>query len=236
MSSSDLHVRRGQADYQAALAGLLPTGPAWPRDPDSVLMRVLFGLAGVWGLVDGRAADLLERESDPRLTIEMLSDWERAFGLPDPCSIETQTYQDRINALVTKMTMLGGQSRAFFIAVAAQLGYDIKIVEYSPYQTGIMRVGSTIDADHQYRWQLGPPSIRFYWTVQLFATRWSWFRAGSGMVGIDHMLNISLATDLECLIRRYKPAHTEVIFDYSTLSSNFGYWDDTFVWDESNWA
>ena len=234
--SVDQHVRRGQPEYQTALAGLLPTGPAWPREPDSVLMRVLYGLAGVWGLVDGRAADLLERESDPRITIEMLSDWERAFGLPDPCSIETLDYAGHINALIQRMTTLGGQSRQFFIDVADQLGYAVNIIEFSPYQAGISRVGSTVGDFGQYRWQLGPAEIRFMWTVQVATTRLTWLRAGSGQVGVDHMLTIALATDLECLFRRWKPAHTEVIFDYSTLTNGYGYWDNTFTWDVSNWA
>ena len=67
------------------LAALLPIGPAWPREYDSTLMALIGGLSQIWGDVDGRAADLLETESDPRTTVELLPDWERAWGLPDPC-------------------------------------------------------------------------------------------------------------------------------------------------------
>src|SRR5262249_45546041 len=59
----DGHVRRGQEAYAESLAGLLPFGLAWPRDIESPLMLFVEGLAGVWGDVDARAADLLERES-----------------------------------------------------------------------------------------------------------------------------------------------------------------------------
>src|SRR5215813_10315339 len=102
---SDRHIRRGQADYARVLEALLPHGPAWERDRDSVQGRLIYGLAGVWGDADGRAADLLERESDPRQTVELLPDWERAWGLPDPCMSEPRTIADRQIALVTKMTM-----------------------------------------------------------------------------------------------------------------------------------
>jgi uncharacterized protein YmfQ (DUF2313 family) len=61
--------------------------------------------------------------------------------------------------------------------------------------------------------------MRFYWTVDVGATRLTWFRVGTGgsQVGVDPHLRIALATDLECVLRRWKPAHTEVIFNYSGL-------------------
>ena len=97
-------------------------------------MKVVKGLAQFWGdVVDARAADLLERESDPRSTIELLPDWERNWGLPDPCYTSPQSIDERQRALVMRMTMLGAQSRQFFIDVAAMLGYTITITEYRPF-------------------------------------------------------------------------------------------------------
>jgi uncharacterized protein YmfQ (DUF2313 family) len=45
----------------------------------------------------------------------------------------------------------------------------------------------------------------------------TWFRVGGsgGQTGVDPHLRIALATDLECLLRRWKPAHSDVVFDYS---------------------
>lgn len=215
----DKHVRRSGDDYAEALAADLPRGTAWPRDPDSVLMKVVAGLGQPYGFADGRAADLLEQESDPRSTIEILPEWERAFGLPDPCVAEPLSIGDRQIALVTKMTMLGGQSREFFIALAAALGYTIRITEYAPFMCGISQCGDTRDAFGDWRWEIGPPEIRFYWTIHVGAVRLTWFRTGGGggQTGVDPMLRIALATDLECIIRRWKPAHTQVIFDYTSL-------------------
>ena len=81
----DRHVRRDGNDYAQALANCCRAGLAWPREPDSVLMKTVSGLAQVFGYVDSRAGDLLERETDPRITLEMLHDWERNWGLPDEC-------------------------------------------------------------------------------------------------------------------------------------------------------
>lgn len=222
VSTADQHVRRTADDYTHGLADLLPTGPAWPRDPADVLWTALGGLMGIFGYFDGRAADLLEIESDPRSTVELLPDWERNFGLPDDCAATEQlSIADRQTALVQKMTTIGGQSRAFFIEAAARIGYTITISEYSPFMVGVSQVGDTRDAQGDYRWQLGPVTIRFYWTVHVADARLTWFRCGGGggQCGVDPMLIIGLATDLECLLRRWKPGHTEIVFDYSNLES-----------------
>jgi uncharacterized protein YmfQ (DUF2313 family) len=245
---TDRHVRRSGDDYVDALAALLPTGPAWPREYDSVLMTLVGGLSQIWGDVDDRAADLLERESDPRETIELLPDWERAFGLPDPCYTAPQSVDERQLALVMRMTMLGAQSREFFIGVAAQIGYHITITEYRTFVVGLDHVGDarTIGvvppdpmpnewgrpimnargdapvADSELsEWPyygLGPDTNRFYWTVHVDQAKLVWFRCASGQCGVDPHLRIGLADDLECLLGRLKPAHTQIIFDYSGLS------------------
>jgi len=181
-------------------------------------MGLVAGLAEVWGArVDSRAADLLERESDPRSTIELLEDWERMAGLPDTCVAEPLTIGDRQRALVARLTMLGGQSRAFFIGLAASLGYEIRITEHAPFMAGTSQVGDTRDESGDFRWEIGPVEVRYYWNIHLAAARLTWFRAGVGQAGVDPHLRISLATDLECLIRRFKPAHTEVFFDYTGM-------------------
>jgi uncharacterized protein YmfQ (DUF2313 family) len=210
--------------YATAFSNLLPRGVAWSRDPEGVLMPLLEGLAELWGQkVDPRAGDLLERESDPRLTIEMLPDWERAFGLPDPCLAEPLSIADRQAALVARMTMLGGQSRQFFIRLAAALGYTISIREYAPWMFGISEFGVTDDGTGYPHWEAGPPEIRFYWTVRIGAVRLTWWRFGQAEFGVDPHLRIALATDLECLIRRLAPAHTQVVFDYSAIPSGLDF-------------
>jgi uncharacterized protein YmfQ (DUF2313 family) len=222
---ADRHVRRTGNDYAHQLLRLLPHGQAWPRHPESALVLSCFGLADTFGFVDSRAADLLERESDPRATVELLSDWERAWGLPDPCVTVPQTAEARRTALVLKMTMLGGQSRQFFIDVAAALGYTITITEYLPYQCGISRVGDTrSELDNpedptRFMWQLGPPELRYYWTVHVNALALSYFHTGIGECGVDRLLSIGHAQDLECLFDRYKPAHTVIVYDYSSVVS-----------------
>jgi uncharacterized protein YmfQ (DUF2313 family) len=243
---SDRHVRRPGADYGTAFLALLLQGPAWPRDPGTTLDLACRGLAEYWGFVDSRAADLLEQESDPRLTLELLPDWERNWGLPDPCYTAPQTISERQRALVQRMTIEGAQSRAFFIEVAAYIGYTISISEYRPFIVGIDRVGDSrtigTGVEQYNEWHqiivdpLGKSPIavgalsewpsygigvaqesRFYWTVHVADAKLVWFRVTSGQTGVDPHLRIGLADDLECLLNRWKPAHTIILFDYSGL-------------------
>jgi uncharacterized protein YmfQ (DUF2313 family) len=225
-SDADRHVRRSGSDYGVALLQLLPTGQAWPRDPLSTLVRCIQGLADYWGFVDGRAGDLLEVESDPRATVELLPDWERNWGLPDPCLTDPPTaFAERRANLVAKMTLLGAQSRAYFYGVAEKLGYDIQITEFSPYMCGVSHVGDTrgqfdygADPGH-YFWTLGPPENRFYWTIHVNAKKFAKFRCASSQCGIDRLLKIYVADDLECIFNRWQPAQTKIVYDYSPLES-----------------
>jgi uncharacterized protein YmfQ (DUF2313 family) len=247
---SDRHIRRSGDDYGSAFLELLPQGPAWPRSPESILDLTCRGLSDYWGTVDARAADLLERESDPRQTIELLPDWERNWGLPDPCYKEPLTVAERQHALVMRMTMLGAQSREFFIGVADSIGYKITIHEYRVWIVGLDRCGDNrvygktplpmynewgnqilnargvpISDGELSAWPnygLGPPTNRFYWTVHVDRAKLIWFRCSSGQCGVDPHLRIGLADDLECLLNRWKPAHTKIIFDYSGLAPPAG--------------
>lgn len=199
--------RDGEA-YAEALSALLPVGPAWPRDPDTVLMRFVRGLAETYGAVDARAAVLLLREADPRLTFELLAEWEHVAGLPDPCVIAEQTVEERRQALVNRLSKRGGASRSYFIGLAEDMGYGtVTLREFRPFMAGVSRAG---DAS----WEVGAPSMRFYWRVNVPGARLSWFRAGQGRAGNDPLLKISRAEDLECRLQRLKPAHTILQFSY----------------------
>lgn len=214
----DRHVRRSGDDYVPVVTYLLPEGQAWPTwDAESNLMKWVEGSAQIWGDVDGRADDLLVRESDPRETMEMLADWERNFGLPDECVAEPLTIADRHRLLVHRVTLEGGQSRQFYLDTADYFGIEIGVVEHSPYVCGISRCGDTTDltdSGHP-RWELGAATMRFYWTIGVGRPRLTWFRCGGGggEVGVDHHLEIGLSTDLQCLFERLKPAHVELAWE-----------------------
>lgn len=203
----DLRARYGltpysQDEYRDALAALLPSGPAWPRDPGSTLMMLLRALAAELERIDNRAAQLLA-ETDPASTTELLSDWERVVGLPDPCVTQTQTVAERRQALEGRLTSVGGQSRLFFIQLASRLGYDITIDEF-PSAAAATAGGITFVGDEwAHTWRVNVPA-----TVGITP-----FRVGSGAVG--EPLRAWSNEVLECQFNRLKPAHSRLLFAYS---------------------
>lgn len=190
--------------YHEYLKSLLPVGPAWPRDNDSVMTIVLKPLAEELSDVEERIASLIA-ESDPRTVLEMLTDWEREFGLPDSCNPEGLTLQERKAALIQKVYGTGGQSIAYFKSLADMLGYfDVEIKEFRPFIAGKNRCGDFLGGAH---------TIRHYWRVAIPNARVTYFRTGASRCG-EKLGIIARAADLECIFNRYKPAHTVLIFSY----------------------
>jgi uncharacterized protein YmfQ (DUF2313 family) len=179
----------------------MPPGAAWRLESDSVLSAFMLAVAEELARVDGRAEDLM-RELDPRTTTELLPDWERVMGLPDPCVSAAQTIQERRAAIVAKLTTIGGQSRQFFIGLAAALGYVITITEFNPFLAGHSVAGDALtNGDWQHAWQVGAPET----TVRDF-------RAGQSAAG--EALRDWGNEELECAISSRAPAHTIPIFAY----------------------
>lgn len=187
-----------QADYEAHLLALRPAGPAWAPDDDR-----LDAAAEECARAHNRAVALVD-EADPRTTTELLTDWERVAGLPDACTGPLPTLAQRRAALVARLTSIGGQSRAYFIALAASLGYTVTITEYRQFRTGIGRAGDRSNGEEWlYAWRVGAPQF----TVIDFRVGLS--AAGEPLRSWGDKL-------LECVLNRMKPAHTQIIFTYGT--------------------
>jgi len=186
-------------DYLQQLQALLPQGPAWSREQDTVLTKLLTAFAEEFARVDLRTDNLLN-EADPRTTNELLTDWERVAGLPDLCTGIPATIALRRELLVSKLTNVGGQSRQFFIDLAAKLGYTITITEFKRFRVN-SRVNDPLnDADWTYVWRVNAAQN----TVRKFTV------AGR----VNEPLASWGNTALECVITRLKPAHTHVQFAY----------------------
>ena len=190
-------------DYLRQLQALLPPGPAWPKDDDALLTRLLAGLSKEIARVDGRAWQIVE-EADPRTVAELFSDWERVAGLPDACAVAfggTQTAAQRRAALVGRLTTMGGQSLAYFIALAASIGYVISITEFRAH---------TVDDDVDYA--LLGSAWDFAWQVNAALNTIK-------EITVDMTVEDPLAAWgnalLECVINRLKPAHTTLLYSYA---------------------
>lgn len=191
-------------DYAKSLRRLLPPGPAMQFDGSEVIGDVLLAFADVYNQVHNRSCDLL-MEMVPVTTSEMLVDWERVAGLPDDCAPSEQTVEARRAALIARLGLQGGQSKSFYIALAESIGFEITITEFDPFVAG-SSAGDSLTNDP---WA-------FYWKVSALSQTVYVFRAGSGAAG-EPLRDWGNDT-LECVLRKWKPAHTEIIFDYGDLS------------------
>lgn len=194
-------------DYKQLLKSLLPPGEAFPRDVGTNLDQLLAALAEEWARIDARGDQLIV-DGLPATTSELLTDWERVLGLPDKCAgtLET-TMQGRRNAAVSKLTSTGGQSRAYFIAVAKALGYTITISEFRPFRAGLSQAGDPLtNGDWVYTWRINAPETTIID-----------FRAGRSSAG--EPLRTWGNDTLECKINQLKPAHTIALFGYGALEA-----------------
>ncbi len=177
--------------YTELLLRLMPRGRAWAQGGDSRLRQLLSGLAAELAHVDERAQELLA-ESYPGTTFELLVDWERVTGLPDPCVGELRELAQRRAAVLARLGTLAEQRPDFYVWVASTLGFQVSVREYHTAYCGTAVCSDPIGAGYAYAWEIvvdgtyEPPSER-----------------------------------LECALRRLAPAHTVLLFSYEPLCLPF---------------
>ncbi|MDM4768677.1 putative phage tail protein [Solimonas sp. SE-A11] len=168
------------------LAKLLPQGAAWTRASDAWLGKVVLATGDELERVYERATKLLD-EAHPESADEMLEDWEHELGLPSICITEAQSLADRRAAIAAKRLQVGGQSRGYFIGVAAGMGVVIEIEEHQPFYCGIHGCGDPIgEIDWKFRWTVHAPASTSAARREL----------------------------LECSLAEIQPEHTEILFNY----------------------
>lgn len=190
-------------DYLRQAQALLPSGPAWPRESNAYATRLLLALCAEFANVDGRAAALLD-EVDPRTAAELLIDWERVAGLPDGCvidaGIDLSTAQRRA-ALLARLTMQGSQALSYYVALAADLGYSIEAEEFHAF-----------DVNDDIATPIRGPAWVHAWQVTSALNQPVDFTVASLVT--DPLASWSNVV-LECVLNRFKPAHTVLVFAYT---------------------
>lgn len=190
--------------YLVQLQALLPQGAAWPRGADANLTRTLKALADELARLDERV-DVLLAEGDPRQASELLQDWERMLGLPDDCQANLDlSVPERQRVAWARFVETGGQSRAYFLALAERLGEPgCTIDEFQPM---------TCVDDCQDR--LYSVADSFTWRVNIPhpALNARFMHCNDDC---DDALQEYQPSLIECPITERKPAHTKVIFAYT---------------------
>lgn len=187
--------------YKEQLQALLPPGRLWDafRIGGSLADDLLGAMAAEFARIEARAEDLRD-EADPRTTLEMLTDWEAWAGLPDSCTGDLDTLQQRRNAVLQKLTSVGGQSRAYFVELAASLGYTVTIEEFRPFTCETACDQPICDEEWWFAWRVRAPE-----TTIIESTCES---------PCEEPLRVWGNKMIECAIKAVAPAHTTVLFGY----------------------
>ena len=133
----------------------LPLGFAWNGDASSRLGLFFRAFADAVANFEAQAAAQLE-EVDPRGAVQLLADYERVLG-PDPYGRDQAVLsQAQQQALVfQRWTARGGQTVAYFIALAAALGQTITIAAYAPARFGVSDFGAPMyGAAYGFAWSV----------------------------------------------------------------------------------
>lgn len=186
-------------DFLGALIDLLPRGRAWQGRN---LRQLLAGIADNFLRFQQRSCDLSEVESFPGTAVEMLPDWERALGLPDPCITDAQTIVQRQAAVIARLAGGFDPTAENFVALAASLGFTITITQFPPARFGIAHFGDRFGG-----------AYRFYWQVNAPLNTVNNATFGQSVFG-ERFRNWGNAL-LECTFETLKPDHTNIIFAYS---------------------
>lgn len=189
--------------WLTALQALLPPGRALVSEPGAVLTRLLEAMAARLLSLQLALVDL-QRQMDPRVATDLLPDWEALLGLPDACAPQDQGTVARQQTAYGRLTEVGGQSRAYFIDLAARNGEPgVTITEFRPFNCNGTCNGNLSSVDDAFVWRVNIP--RPAQSVQTMTCNGD----------CNDALQSYLPAAIECFFNHRKPAHTNVVFAYT---------------------
>lgn len=141
------------ADQIAArLRQALAPGSALKAPEGSNLYNMLLAAADELVRTYESTDELLD-EAFPSTVTQLLDDWEAELGLPSSCYPAPTTIDGRRAAIAAKNAQLGGQTRSYYIGIAAQLGFVITIEEPKPFYVGVNGCGDPVgEINYQFTW------------------------------------------------------------------------------------
>ena len=192
----------GIDEYLQQLLSLLPRGPAWIADRDTVLSRLLRAEASQLADIDRRAVALLN-EFLPAQAIDLLEEWEQSVGLPDACTDLGSTIQQRRTALVNTIVSRLDTNPSTYVRIGREFGVEIEVDEHDQARAANDSAMDTSGGKWRHVWWVTIPTAN---PPRRFDT-------------LSHVLTPLLVVDrnveLECRLRASAPAHTELHVDYT---------------------
>jgi uncharacterized protein YmfQ (DUF2313 family) len=184
-----------------ALVACLPP-QAYDRHAAGVQAEATSAATALDGAMDSAGVVLVEHQ--PEQATDALLDWERNYSLPDDCGGGlAATLDARRKSLLGRIYGRGNLSRGFMIDQAAGLGYPgCTVTEYGPVTCADPCDSPVNGVEFIGVWRLNVPVSTAITTATCADPCNSALRSWGN-------------TQLECVIRRRKPAHTVAIFAYA---------------------
>jgi uncharacterized protein YmfQ (DUF2313 family) len=176
--------------HKEALKLLMPVALGETHDRDIAAEGALLDQAGDRG-------EVLLVEQFPDSAYELLEAWERSYATAPFFDDSLQMRKARVTQ---KMSELGRLDRAYFIQVAASLGYTAVIEELHPFMPGWSGAGD----------EVGDDGSDWCWRVYYQEGGANVFRAGDSAAG--EYLSYSFADTMRQIFDELKPADTHVEF------------------------
>jgi len=206
------------AKYKELLVNLLPKGRLWRPKDQPTFSKLLESTAQELCRVDDRRQQLL-LEVDPRTTNESLDTWEGVLGLPDECTPEGQSLDERRNQAVQKLTNIGGLSKTFYEFLGDQLGFEIFVDNDLNFVAGRGKAGDKLTNYFNRHFVAGDVAggilaetgWRYVFTTDMPITAAEHFVAGSEAGDALRTFSNEL---IECTIKKLKPAHAGTFFTF----------------------
>lgn len=136
-------------DFLAAAQGLLPRGAAWPRDLGRVLTSFWQAIGDTLAAHAASAAHLLV-DAFPPTTVQLLPEWQKTLGLPDPAWPPAPTPAEQQDQVWIKFVVVGGQSAGYFTDLAASFGESVTVKSRAPFRCGQSKCGQTCGTTEQF--------------------------------------------------------------------------------------
>ena len=205
--------------YIELFKNLLPFGRLWNPSEQPVFLKFITSVVTEFCRVDDRVDDM-RTNLDPTTADEAIDLWQAFLALPDECTPDDQTLEEKQQQIVQKLTNVGGLSKTFYEFIATQLGFpDTTVKNWVNFVAGRARAGDPLTnywdrhfvAGSVAGTQLQSIGWMFYFNVDLPASASEHFVAGS--VAGDPLRDFSNEL-LECTFRKIKPSYSGVTFSF----------------------
>lgn len=164
----------GVQGYRESLRSLLPPGIAWQG---STFLALVDAFAAELARLEA-SSEYLRDEAYPGLSDNLLTDWERVVGLPDPDFPTPTTLTDRRGTVLARLSIIRSPTKTELERVALEGGFVIRIDEPELY-VFYVNTFTGLTTDEQNRLVNIIKRFKPAHTVAVFDFRDTRFRAGA---------------------------------------------------------